>query len=108
GLAPRAADRGRRRAPGAGLDLVRPRLLDVARAVVLRAGAPVARLAPRRARLLLRDRHAVLAAVDSFVAGPSALAPMDDDPVPAARGCAEYGARGNPDVFRPPRLPRIR
>src|SRR4029077_7238496 len=103
-----AADGASHRATGVRLGRVRARVLDMARGAALPAGAPVARMAPRRARLLRRDGHAVLAARDPGLARPSIVAALDDDPVSAPRRSAKHDSRGHPDVFRPPDLSRVR
>src|SRR5207244_7962496 len=96
------------RASSLRLDLVRRLVLGMAHAATLRAGVTVARLASPRARLLLRDRHVVLAAGDPRLARPIAVAAVDDDPVPAAGRSAEHGPRGDPDLLRPGDLPGVR
>src|SRR5215813_838774 len=61
-----------------GLDRLRTRLVGLARAGALRSRARLRPLAPRRARLLPRERAAVLATRDPRVAGADDMAALDD------------------------------
>src|SRR5882724_1709581 len=87
--------------PQRGLDRVRPRLLGLARAGALRSRSRLRPLASRRARLLPRERAALLATRDPRVAGADDLAALDDGSVSGSRDVPESAAGRDPDVFRP-------
>src|SRR5206468_1447810 len=106
-LGSEAAGRPRAGEPGGERRRVLRGLLDVARSRALRSGAALRLLAPRRARVLLRDRHALLAAGDPAVAEPLALATLDDDPVSRARRRPEQRAGRYPHLLRPRDLFRL-
>src|SRR2546425_12082680 len=89
----RPDDGARHRASRLRLDLVHCRVLGLARSAALRAGVTFARLASPRARLLLCDRHVVLAVGDPCMARPIAVAAVDHDPVPSAGRSGEHGPR---------------
>src|SRR5262249_53122329 len=86
---------------------VRARLLGLARACALRSRSRLRRLASRRARLLPRERAAVLATSDPGVAGAGDLAPLDDGSVSGPRDVPEPAAGRDPDVRRPRDLHQV-
>src|SRR5207245_8688109 len=90
-----------------GLDRVRPRLLGLARAGALRSRSRLRPLASRRARLLPRERAALLATRDPRVAGADDLAALDDGSVSGSRDVPEPAAGRDPDVFRPRYLHQV-
>src|SRR4029453_18522009 len=92
---------------GRGVDRVRPRPLGLARAGALRSRSRLRRLASRRARLLPRERAAVLATRDPRVAGADDLAALDDASVSGPRDVPEPAAGRDPDVCRPRDLHQI-
>src|SRR5215468_7657208 len=104
--------RGARAAPprlphpsGDKLAGLRGGLLDLAPACRLRAGPRLGLVAPRRAPLLLRRRHALLAPRHPRLAGAIAAAAVGGDPVSPPRGAPEHDPRRHPRLLGSGDLP---